>query len=248
MPAAHLLPIFIPPFPLNPNDDEAERWLDVCQLIFLRDGVPASHWASMAYAAFPHHIREELDALLHQSLPGARVVRDLSWTQFTELIGEYVAGKQAALVLAEKQHAPRGWFQRVREEHPAAVAAAAVGITVVATVAAPLVLVGVIHAIGFGSSGVVAASIAAGLQSAIGNVAAGSLFAICQSIGAGGAALAVAAPVAAAAGGVGGGIVAGKMVDGIDWVKVAQDAVFSASSMRASGLQILGNLRRGILG
>nr|GAT54527.1 predicted protein [Mycena chlorophos] len=202
----------------------------------------------MAYAAFPHHIREDLDALLHQSLPAARAVRDLSWTQFTELVGEYVAGHQAALVLAEKQHAPRGWFQRAREEHPTAVAAAAVGITVVATVAAPLVLVGVIQAIGFGSGGVVAGSIAATLHSAIGNVAAGSLFAICQSIGAGGAALAVAAPAAAVVGGVGGGMVAGVMVDGIDWVKVAQDAVFSASGMRASGPQILGNVRRGIHG
>jgi hypothetical protein len=36
---------------------------------------------------------------------------------------------------------------------------------------------------GFGSSGIVAGSVAAGIQSAIGNVIAGSLFAIFQSIG-----------------------------------------------------------------
>jgi hypothetical protein len=38
-------------------------------------------------------------------------------------------------------------------------------------------------ATGFGSSGIVAGSLAAGTQSAIGNVIAGSLFATCQSIG-----------------------------------------------------------------
>jgi hypothetical protein len=36
---------------------------------------------------------------------------------------------------------------------------------------------------GFGSSGIVDGSVAAGIQSAIGNVIAGSPFAICQSIG-----------------------------------------------------------------
>jgi hypothetical protein len=38
-------------------------------------------------------------------------------------------------------------------------------------------------AAGFGASGIVAGSVAAGIQSAIGNVIAGSLFAIFQSIG-----------------------------------------------------------------
>ena len=37
--------------------------------------------------------------------------------------------------------------------------------------------------LGFGTSGIVAGSIAAGIQSAIGNVAAGSTFAICTSLG-----------------------------------------------------------------
>ena len=39
---------------------------------------------------------------------------------------------------------------------------------------------------GFGTAGIVGGSIAAGIQSAIGNVAAGSLFAIFQSAGASG--------------------------------------------------------------
>ncbi|KAJ7032319.1 hypothetical protein C8F04DRAFT_1235467 [Mycena alexandri] len=55
-----------------------------------------------------------------------------------------------------------------------------------------VVLVGTLNAVGFGAGGVVAGSIAAGIQSAFygGAVASGSLFAIAQSIGAGGAALA----------------------------------------------------------
>jgi hypothetical protein len=38
-------------------------------------------------------------------------------------------------------------------------------------------------AAGFGSSGIMAGSLAAGIHSVIGNVSAGSLFATCQSIG-----------------------------------------------------------------
>ena len=37
--------------------------------------------------------------------------------------------------------------------------------------------------LGFGTSGIIAGSVAAGIQSAIGNVAAGSTFAICTSLG-----------------------------------------------------------------
>lgn len=47
-----------------------------------------------------------------------------------------------------------------------------------------------IGAAGFGAGGVVAGSAAAGIQSGIGLVQAGSIFAWCQSVGAGGAALA----------------------------------------------------------
>ena len=38
-------------------------------------------------------------------------------------------------------------------------------------------------AIGFGTTGIVAGSVAAGIQSVIGNVAAGSVFAVCTSLG-----------------------------------------------------------------
>ena len=37
--------------------------------------------------------------------------------------------------------------------------------------------------LGFGTAGIVGGSIAAGIQAAIGNVAAGSLFAVCTSLG-----------------------------------------------------------------
>ncbi|PCH38591.1 hypothetical protein WOLCODRAFT_64885 [Wolfiporia cocos MD-104 SS10] len=50
-------------------------------------------------------------------------------------------------------------------------------------VVAPLALV----VVGFSAAGPVAGSIAAGIQACIGNVAAGSLFAVCQSVAMGGA-------------------------------------------------------------
>lgn len=62
----------------------------------------------------------------------------------------------------------------------AAVAGVAVGVAAVA--AAPVVLA----AVGFGTGGVVAGSLAAGMQASIGNVAAGSAFAVLQSWGAAG--------------------------------------------------------------
>ncbi|KAI0951709.1 hypothetical protein AcV7_007729 [Taiwanofungus camphoratus] len=62
-------------------------------------------------------------------------------------------------------------------------AGGAVAGAALAPVVAPIAL----GAVGFGASGVVGGSLAALIQGGIGNVAAGSLFAICQSIGAGGA-------------------------------------------------------------
>ena len=60
-------------------------------------------------------------------------------------------------------------------------------------------------ALGFGTAGVVAGSAAAAIQSGIGNVAAGSLFAICQSLGMTGffATAATAGAAGAAAGAAG---------------------------------------------
>ncbi|KAI0915498.1 hypothetical protein AcV5_003701 [Taiwanofungus camphoratus] len=62
-------------------------------------------------------------------------------------------------------------------------AGGAVAGAALAPVVAPIAL----GAVGFGASGVVGGSLAALIQGGIGNVAAGSLFAICQSVGAGGA-------------------------------------------------------------
>lgn len=69
---------------------------------------------------------------------------------------------------------------------------------IVLTVAAPLAL----PLIGFAKAGVVAGSIAAGIQSTIGNVAAGSVFAALQSVGATGAVGIATKTVVVAAGGV----------------------------------------------
>ncbi|KAJ7712960.1 hypothetical protein B0H16DRAFT_1811710 [Mycena metata] len=100
----------------------------------------------------------------------------------------------------------RSAFRRFREDYPTAATAAAVGLAITAPIAGPIVLVGALNAVGFGAGGVVAGSIAAGIQSAFygGAVASGSLFAIAQSIGAGGAALAAVGPaVSAGAGALG---------------------------------------------
>ncbi|EIM91683.1 uncharacterized protein STEHIDRAFT_165890 [Stereum hirsutum FP-91666 SS1] len=79
--------------------------------------------------------------------------------------------------------------------------AAAVGAGVSAAVA-PAAAPGVVGLVGFGGNGVVAGSWAAGVQSGIGSVAAGSPFAVAQSVGAGGALPVVGIVIAAAAGAV----------------------------------------------
>ncbi|KAJ3317284.1 hypothetical protein HDV06_001804 [Boothiomyces sp. JEL0866] len=85
--------------------------------------------------------------------------------------------------------------------------AAIIGAGVVGcTVAAPFVLIGVLAAVGFGASGPVAGSIAAGIQSYIGSVAAGSTFAACQSIGMAGLSAGATAVTSAVGAGVGVGI------------------------------------------
>lgn len=79
--------------------------------------------------------------------------------------------------------------------------------------AAPgLVTVPLLGAAGFGQGGVIAGSIAAGIQSGIGNVAAGSVFAFFQGAGAGGAALAAVNGVVQGAGLVAAGAAAAKAV------------------------------------
>jgi hypothetical protein len=57
-------------------------------------------------------------------------------------------------------------------------------ITVVAAGTATAAAGAIMTALGFGSSGIMAGSVAAGTQSVIGNVIAGTFFASCQSIGA----------------------------------------------------------------
>jgi len=71
-----------------------------------------------------------------------------------------------------------------------------------AIIAAPIALT----AIGFGSAGVVGGSIAAAWQASIGNVAAGSIFAACQSAGAVGISAATSAAIGSAGAAVGSGL------------------------------------------
>lgn len=89
-----------------------------------------------------------------------------------------------------------------------AVVGGGVALTLTA-VAAPIVL----PAIGFGTGGVVAGSVAAAAHSAIGNVAAGSLFATLQSLGAvGGFSMAATGAATAAGAAAGAGVGAGAAV------------------------------------
>ncbi|XP_067142094.1 uncharacterized protein [Centruroides vittatus] len=84
--------------------------------------------------------------------------------------------------------------------------AAIIGGITTGAILGPLAVVGVVGALGFGAIGVTAGSIAAGIQSAVygGSVASGSIFAICQSIGAAGLGIAGTASSAAAGATVGG--------------------------------------------
>jgi hypothetical protein len=61
------------------------------------------------------------------------------------------------------------------------------GVTIVTAALVPILLPVILNGAGFTAGGVAAGSWAAGVHASIGNVAAGSLFAIAQSIGAGGA-------------------------------------------------------------
>ena len=71
------------------------------------------------------------------------------------------------------------------------------GIAITAGIATGAALIPV--ALGFGATGIVGGSAAAAIQSGIGNVAAGSLFSICQSLGMTGFFTGVAAKAAAVA-------------------------------------------------
>ena len=84
------------------------------------------------------------------------------------------------------------------------------GVCLGLAVASPIIL----PAVGFGAGGVLAGSAAAAVQSTIGNVAAGSLFATLQSVGAAGGLSWAATGLATAAGvatGAGAGAVPGAM-------------------------------------
>jgi hypothetical protein len=52
---------------------------------------------------------------------------------------------------------------------------------------APIIMPALLGAVGFSAGGVVAGSVAASIQASIGSVAAGSLFALCQTVGTGAA-------------------------------------------------------------
>jgi len=89
---------------------------------------------------------------------------------------------------------------------PAIIAGVVTGSVVCGVLAAPFLVPAALGTVGFSSTGVVGGSIAAGMQAGIGNVAAGSAFAACQSMAMGGAIAPAAAAATGAATGTAGGL------------------------------------------
>nr|GAT47560.1 predicted protein [Mycena chlorophos] len=146
-----------------------------------------------AFAALSPDIRDRLSrrATLRKENP-----EEWEWVVFARMVEKVVNDKrneEKALEKIRNPVKPTGALAQFREDHPVAAVAAGVGIAVAAPIVAPMAMVGALHAVGFGAGGVAAGSLAAGLQ-----VAMRGGFAIASSIGAGGAALAVAAPIASA--------------------------------------------------
>ncbi|KAG6197129.1 hypothetical protein E4U50_007983 [Claviceps purpurea] len=113
------------------------------------------------------------------------------------------------------QHAMDATLKR-----PYSTAFVAAGVLVAAVPA--LAVAPVLGSLGFGALGPVAGSAAAGIQSGIGNVAAGSLFATLQSAGMGGAGIAVVnAAVSGAAG-------AGSALRAFHWWATSEDGANNA--------------------
>jgi len=89
---------------------------------------------------------------------------------------------------------------------PAIIAGAVACAVTGGVLAAPFIVPAALGTVGFSSTGVVGGSIAAGIQASIGNVAAGSAFAACQSMAMGGAIAPAAAAATGAATGTAGGL------------------------------------------
>ncbi|KAJ7473263.1 hypothetical protein FB451DRAFT_1248871 [Mycena latifolia] len=169
----------------------------------IRDGleerhVPPSLWAEVALHFLGEEPRRVLNGVKEMmtklELQDGRGEWQWNWERFTRaLVHIHDRVKQDA----ENESSSIGDdFNRFRREHPYAAAAAGLGMVAVGGITVgPAILVGTLNLLGFSASGVVAGSIAAGIQSAVygGAVASGSLFAMAQSATMGGMAV---APVA----------------------------------------------------
>ncbi|OCK86955.1 uncharacterized protein K441DRAFT_671561 [Cenococcum geophilum 1.58] len=103
-----------------------------------------------------------------------------------------VAASQAKTFATEQVPKAAGAIVNSARENPGATAGVILATTGLAIVAAPAVVSApTLLVSGFGSTGVGAGTTAAGAQSSIGNVVAGSVFSTLQSAGTGGAGLAV---------------------------------------------------------
>jgi hypothetical protein len=109
------------------------------------------------------------------------------------------------------------------------------GCTIASAALAPVLMPLILSSLGFGAGGIAAGSVAAGIHAAIGNVAAGSLFAMCQAVGAG-AALPLVGWLASA----GLGLAAGAIVDKLGR---AGKRLFEKFGIRSYLEQMVGTVR-----
>jgi galactitol-specific phosphotransferase system IIC component len=109
------------------------------------------------------------------------------------------------------------------------------GCTIASAALAPVLMPLILSGLGFGAGGVVSGSVAASIHAAIGNVAAGSLFAMCQAVGAG-AALPLVGWLASA----GLGLVAGIIIDKLGR---ASKRLFEKFGIRSYLEQMAGTVR-----
>ncbi|KAJ7061695.1 hypothetical protein C8F01DRAFT_1138143 [Mycena amicta] len=184
------------------SDQDAFQWLTDRVAELAARGVPRQSWVAESLHLLGDQVK--LKVTLRASFRKAKV-EEWEWSQFAKVLLDVVENMRAQKKVIEEMNQPpkeQGSLARFRDEHPVAAVATGVGLVIATPILAPMAMVGTLNAVGFGAGGVVAGSMAAGIQSIFygGAVASGSAFAIAQSIGAGGAAMAVAGPLVSVGG------------------------------------------------
>ncbi|KAJ7159217.1 hypothetical protein C8R43DRAFT_994202 [Mycena crocata] len=179
-------------------DEDVLQWLSSIKEELQQRHVPSMIWVDVAFQFLGEEPRQVMDGVKRKmaDIEAGRGGWDWDWKKFSRtLVYIHERVKRDAAENHSGNNSVAEDVRRFRTEHPYASAAAGLGLIVVGGITvAPAILVGTLNVLGFGAGGVAAASIAAGVQSAVygGAVGAGSLFAMAQSAAAGGV---VVAPV-----------------------------------------------------